>query len=39
MVGGNLRDGNPVFGNKKGGLSTIEKKSLGCIHKGGSSII
>jgi len=39
LVGGNLRDGNPTPGNKAGGLSTIEEKSLGCIHKGGSTTI
>lgn len=39
MVGGNLRDGNPTPGNKAGGLSTIEEKSLGCIHKGGHTTI
>ena len=38
-VGGSLRDGNPTPGNKAGGLSTIEEKSLGCIHKGGTSTI
>jgi altronate dehydratase large subunit len=38
-VGENLRDGNPTPGNKAGGLSTIEEKSLGCIHKGGHSTI
>lgn len=38
-VGGNLRDGNPTPGNKAGGLSTIEEKSLGCIHKGGHTVI
>jgi altronate hydrolase len=27
--------GNPSFGNKLGGISTIEDKSLGCIQKGG----
>ncbi|MBN2060356.1 MAG: UxaA family hydrolase [Deltaproteobacteria bacterium] len=36
-VGENLRSAQPSPGNKKGGLSTIEEKSLGCIHKGGSS--
>nr|WP_295970836.1 UxaA family hydrolase [uncultured Bacillus sp.] len=34
-VGESLRDGNPSPGNKAGGLTTIEEKSLGCIHKGG----
>lgn len=35
-VGQNCRDGQPTPGNKAGGLSTIEEKSLGCIYKGGS---
>lgn len=37
--GENVRDGNPTPGNKAGGLTTLEEKSLGCIHKGGHSII
>src|SRR5699024_4870095 len=28
---------NPSPGNKDGGISTLEDKSLGCIQKGGSS--
>ncbi|RJP30850.1 MAG: altronate dehydratase [Candidatus Omnitrophota bacterium] len=32
-------DKNPSPGNKKGGLTTLEEKSLGCILKGGSSPI
>lgn len=28
---------NPSPGNKKGGITTLEEKSLGCIHKGGSA--
>lgn len=35
--GANLRGGNPSPGNIKGGISTIEEKSLGCIYKGGTS--
>ncbi|MFC1863992.1 UxaA family hydrolase [Thermodesulfobacteriota bacterium] len=35
-VGEDLRSGQPSPGNKAGGLSTIEEKSLGCIHKGGN---
>ena len=31
-----LRTGQPTPGNKEGGLSTIEEKSLGCIYKGGT---
>jgi len=30
---------NPSPGNKEGGISTLEEKSLGCIQKGGSSEI
>ncbi len=30
-------DGNPSVGNKAGGLTTIEEKSLGAVTKGGSS--
>ncbi|QQK07783.1 UxaA family hydrolase [Miniphocaeibacter halophilus] len=30
---------NPSPGNKKGGITTLEDKSLGCIQKGGSSQI
>jgi altronate dehydratase large subunit len=32
-----IRYGNPTQGNIAGGLSTLEEKSLGCIHKGGST--
>ncbi|MGI5895456.1 MAG: UxaA family hydrolase [Oscillospiraceae bacterium] len=38
-VGEDIRDGNPAPGNKAGGITTLEEKSLGCIHKGGHSII
>ena len=38
-VGEDIRDGNPSPGNKAGGITTLEEKSLGCIHKGGHSII
>lgn len=34
-----LRGTNPAPGNRKGGISTLEEKSLGCIYKGGSSTI
>lgn len=37
--GENVRLGNPTPGNKAGGLTTLEEKSLGCIHKGGESVI
>lgn len=36
MFGENIRVGNPSPGNIAGGISTLEEKSLGCIHKGGS---
>lgn len=39
LVGEEVRDGNPSPGNKAGGLTTLEEKSLGCIHKGGHSEI
>ncbi len=32
-----IRYGNPTQGNIAGGLSTLEEKSLGCIHKGGTT--
>lgn len=38
-VGEKVRSGNPSPGNKAGGITTLEEKSLGCIHKGGTSII
>lgn len=38
-AGESLRFGNPTPGNKAGGLTTIEEKSLGCIHKAGESSI
>ncbi|MBQ3490480.1 MAG: altronate dehydratase [Clostridia bacterium] len=39
-----IRQGFPVYenpspGNKKGGISTLEEKSLGCIEKAGTSAI
>ena len=37
MMGENLRSGQPTPGNKEGGLSTIEEKSLGCMYKAGTS--
>ncbi len=30
---------NPAPGNKDGGITTLEEKSLGCIQKGGQSIV
>lgn len=38
-IGRDLIGTNPTPGNIRGGLSTIEEKSLGCITKGGSSPI
>lgn len=35
LVGADVREGNPSPGNKAGGITTLEEKSLGCIHKGG----
>lgn len=36
MMGEDLRSGQPTPGNKEGGLSTIEEKSLGCMYKAGT---
>lgn len=38
-MGVSIMDANPTPGNIKGGLTTIEEKSLGCIHKAGTSKI
>ena len=38
-TGEDLRSINPTDGNKAGGLSTIEEKSLGAIHKSGTKPI
>lgn len=35
LVGEEVREGNPSPGNKAGGITTLEEKSLGCIHKSG----
>jgi len=35
-AGQDCRAGQPTPGNKEGGLSTLEEKSLGCIKKGGT---
>jgi altronate dehydratase large subunit len=38
MAGGqNIREANPSPGNIAGGITTLEEKSLGCIHKAGTS--
>lgn len=39
LVGEEVRDGNPSPGNIAGGITTLEEKSLGCIHKGGHTEI
>ena len=39
LVGEEVREGNPSRGIKAGGLTCLEEKSLGCIHKGGHSPI
>ncbi len=31
-----IRDSNPSPGNKEGGITTLEEKSLGCIYKAGA---
>lgn len=38
-MGVDIRGSQPSPGNIKGGLTTIEEKSLGCIRKGGSTTI
>ena len=36
-TGADIRSANPSPGNVKGGLTTLDEKSLGCIKKGGST--
>ncbi len=36
LAGQDCREGQPTPGNKAGGISTLEEKSLGCILKGGT---
>ena len=36
---GEIISDNPSPGNKKGGISTLEEKSLGCLQKGGHAIV
>ncbi|WP_297282262.1 UxaA family hydrolase [uncultured Anaerococcus sp.] len=36
-LGEDLRSGQPTPGNKAGGLTSIEEKSLGCMYKAGSA--
>jgi altronate dehydratase large subunit len=38
-AGQDMRGANPAPGNIAGGITTIEEKSLGCIYKGGSTIL
>ena len=38
-AGEDIRVANPSPGNKTGGLTTLEEKSLGCIKKGGNSTL
>lgn len=38
-AGQDIREGNPSPGNMEGGITTLEEKSLGCIHKAGTSRI
>lgn len=35
-AGEDIRNVNPSPGNKAGGLTTLEEKSIGCVHKSGS---
>ncbi|MCL4351559.1 MAG: UxaA family hydrolase [Firmicutes bacterium] len=36
-MGVDMRGAQPAPGNIEGGITTIEEKSLGCVHKGGNS--
>ncbi|MHB1654275.1 MAG: UxaA family hydrolase [Desulfitobacteriaceae bacterium] len=38
-MGVDLRGAQPSPGNMEGGITTIEEKSLGCVHKGGESTL
>ncbi|MCY0878947.1 MAG: UxaA family hydrolase [Firmicutes bacterium] len=38
-MGVDFRGGQPAPGNIAGGITTIEEKSLGCVHKGGTSAV
>jgi altronate dehydratase large subunit len=37
--GADIRGANPTPGNMAGGITTLEEKSLGCIHKGGKTAV
>ena len=39
QVGDDVRKRNPSPGNKAGGITTLEEKSLGCIYKAGTAPI
>ena len=39
LFGAEMREGNPSPGNIAGGLTTLEEKSLGCVHKGGHGTV
>jgi len=39
VMGVDMRGSQPAPGNIEGGISTIEEKSLGCLHKAGSSVL
>jgi altronate dehydratase large subunit len=36
-AGHDIREANPSPGNIEGGITTLEEKSLGCVHKAGTS--
>jgi altronate dehydratase large subunit len=38
-TGQDIRGANPAPGNIAGGITTLEEKSLGCIHKGGTTTV
>ena len=37
--GADIRGGNPTPGNIEGGITSLEEKSLGCVHKGGTTAV
>lgn len=39
LMGVDMRGSQPTPGNIEGGLTTIEEKSLGCVHKAGTSML
>ncbi len=38
-AGEDIRNANPSPGNIAGGITTLEEKSLGCIHKAGTTLV